>query len=151
MDSQEYIRRDIEGSDVDTRRREALDLIKSLRKHYEAPLTQLFTNYVAVLLEQYSKDKENNWHAKDAAICIVTALAVSTATAAAGATSVNQLVDLPSFIDQHIMTELNPQSQSQTHAIITADALKFLTTFRRQVIIHYSPPRAAGGCGIFIM
>jgi exportin-2 (importin alpha re-exporter) len=32
---QEYITRDIEGSDANTRRRSACELVKGLRKHYE--------------------------------------------------------------------------------------------------------------------
>jgi Cse1 len=37
-------RRDAEGSDTDTRRRAALELVKGLRKHYEARVTQLFSS-----------------------------------------------------------------------------------------------------------
>jgi len=76
MNPQEYIRRDIEGSDTDTRRRMASELIKGLRKQFELPLTQLFTAYIGTLLEQYKSNPEANWQAKDAALYLVTALTV---------------------------------------------------------------------------
>ena len=40
--AEEYIRRDIEGSDVDTRRRAACDLVKALSKSFEALKISLF-------------------------------------------------------------------------------------------------------------
>lgn len=45
---EEYIRRDIEGSDVDTRRRAACDLVKSLSRYFEPQMTQIFAQYVQV-------------------------------------------------------------------------------------------------------
>jgi len=49
--AQEYIRRDIEGSDSNTRRRSACELVKGLRKHYEEPVTQIFSAYIGAMLE----------------------------------------------------------------------------------------------------
>lgn len=50
MNPIEYIRRDIEGGDSDTRRRSAADLVKALTEQYEAQVTAMFTGYVAALL-----------------------------------------------------------------------------------------------------
>ena len=50
MNPIEYIRRDIEGGDSDTRRRSAADLVKALTEVYEAQVTAMFTGYVAALL-----------------------------------------------------------------------------------------------------
>lgn len=47
---EEYIRRDIEGSDVDTRRRAACDLIKVLGKSFEQEIEKIFGAYVRVRL-----------------------------------------------------------------------------------------------------
>lgn len=44
----EYIRRDIEGSDVDTRRKAACDLIKVLAKFLEPQIKTVFLTYVQV-------------------------------------------------------------------------------------------------------
>lgn len=51
MNPIEYIRRDIEGGDSDTRRRAAADLVKALAGAYDAELTTLCTGYVAALLQ----------------------------------------------------------------------------------------------------
>lgn len=51
MNPIEYIRRDIEGGDSDTRRRSAADLVKALTEAFETEVTALFTGYVAALLQ----------------------------------------------------------------------------------------------------
>lgn len=45
---EEYIRRDIEGSDVDTRRRAACDLVKVLSKYFEGKIMEIFGAYIQV-------------------------------------------------------------------------------------------------------
>lgn len=45
---EEYIRRDIEGSDVDTRRRAACDLVKVLGRSFEQEIEKIFGAYVRV-------------------------------------------------------------------------------------------------------
>lgn len=45
---EEYVRRDIEGSDVDTRRRAACDLVRTLALHYEDKMMNIFGQYVQV-------------------------------------------------------------------------------------------------------
>ncbi len=52
-------------------------------------------------------------------------------TAAAGATDTNQLVALPDFYARHIAPELAAADVNE-RAVIKADALKFITTFRGQ-------------------
>jgi exportin-2 (importin alpha re-exporter) len=44
----EYIRRDAEGGDSDTRRRAAAELVKSLTEKFPSQVTQLCTGYVTV-------------------------------------------------------------------------------------------------------
>ena len=58
-------------------------------------------------------------------------------TAAAGATDTNQLVALPDFYARHIAPEL-AAADANDRAIIKADALKFLTTFRGQARAWHS-------------
>lgn len=57
---EEYIRRDIEGSDVDTRRRAACDLVKALSKEFEQITMSSFGLYIKVNSNSfwitYSKD-----------------------------------------------------------------------------------------------
>lgn len=45
---EEYMRRDIEGADVDTRRRAACDLVKVLAQHFDEQVSQIFSQFVLV-------------------------------------------------------------------------------------------------------
>eukprot|EP00271_Cylindrocystis_brebissonii_P023161 TRINITY_DN9424_c0_g1_i1.p1 TRINITY_DN9424_c0_g1~~TRINITY_DN9424_c0_g1_i1.p1 ORF type:complete len:976 (+),score=170.09 TRINITY_DN9424_c0_g1_i1:234-3161(+) len=132
MNPVEYIRRDMEGSDSDTRRRMACELLKGLAAHYEQQITSLFSQHVASLLSQYAANPAENWKHKDCAIYIVVALAVRQKTVSAGATSVNQLVNIGEFFSAHILPELTAQDVND-RPVIKADALKFLTMFRSQL------------------
>lgn len=52
----EFLRRDIEGSDNDTRRRVASDLVRGLARAYGEPLTRLCLEYVQRMLGEYAAD-----------------------------------------------------------------------------------------------
>jgi exportin-2 (importin alpha re-exporter) len=53
--AEEYIRRDIEGSDVDTRRRAACDLVRVLSRYFEEKITEIFSSYVQVCMQYFSE------------------------------------------------------------------------------------------------
>uniref|UniRef100_A0A7S3VJD6 Importin N-terminal domain-containing protein n=1 Tax=Dunaliella tertiolecta TaxID=3047 RepID=A0A7S3VJD6_DUNTE len=129
MNPLEYIRRDAEGSDSDTRRRAAADLVKSLTEKFPSQVTQLFTGYVQAMLAEYAASPAANWKSKDAAIYLVLALTVKGKTASHGATSTNEFVNIQDFFGSQILPELqSPLSADQP--ILKADAIKFVTTFR---------------------
>lgn len=73
---QDYIRMDIEGSDVDTRRRTSVDFIHGLTLHFESQISAILKAYVEMLLAEYAKNKksEKGFLAKDAAMYIIIAL-----------------------------------------------------------------------------
>jgi exportin-2 (importin alpha re-exporter) len=129
-DPLEYVRQDIEGSDLDTRRRSAKELVKGLRKNYEKPATEIFGQYIQILLQQSVANPKTNWKAKDVAVFLLTAVAVSTYRVATGANSVNEMVPLMPFFQSSIMPDLQV---SGVHPILQADALKFVITFRSQI------------------
>jgi len=95
-------------------------------------VTQLFIGYVGSMLQQYGQNPEQNWKAKDCAIYLVMALTVRGKTAAQGATTTNQLVNVMDFFNQHVLPELQSQQLDQ-RPVLKADSLKYLTTFRSQV------------------
>jgi exportin-2 (importin alpha re-exporter) len=128
----EYVRRDTEGSDSDTRRRAASELVRALVEKFPQQTTELFSTYVAALLAEASTAPETAWRAKDAAIFLVSALAVRGRTAAAGATVTNQLVNLQDFYVTHVKPEL-ADADVESRPIIKADCLRFATTFRSQL------------------
>eukprot|EP00879_Flechtneria_rotunda_P024675 GHRR01026177.1.p1 GENE.GHRR01026177.1~~GHRR01026177.1.p1 ORF type:complete len:383 (+),score=119.03 GHRR01026177.1:288-1436(+) len=132
MNPIEYIRRDIEGGDSDTRRRAAADLVKALTDAFETEVTAMFTGYVTALLQEHAADPVNGWRAKDCAVYLVMAVTVKGKTGERGATTTNRLVNISDFFTQQVLPELqNPQVNERP--ILKADALKFVTTFRSQL------------------
>jgi exportin-2 (importin alpha re-exporter) len=129
---EEYIRRDLEGSDVDTRRRAACDLVKGLSRYFEAQITNIFGTYVQTMLQQYAANPTANWKKKDAAIYLVTSLATRAKTAKHGITQTNQLVDLNDFCTKYIVAELKAENVDEL-PVIKADAVKYVMTFRSQL------------------
>eukprot|EP01111_Echinosteliopsis_oligospora_P015011 TRINITY_DN5802_c0_g1_i1.p1 TRINITY_DN5802_c0_g1~~TRINITY_DN5802_c0_g1_i1.p1 ORF type:complete len:996 (-),score=247.01 TRINITY_DN5802_c0_g1_i1:79-3003(-) len=124
----EYIRRDVEGSDTDTRRRAALELVKGLRKHYESQVTTICYAHITNMLAEYTKNPAENWALKDTVIYLVSALAVRSATAAKGITTTNNLINILDFFQTQITSAL-----TSSHPILKSDALKFIATFRSQL------------------
>ncbi|XP_003485641.1 exportin-2 [Bombus impatiens] len=139
---EEYIRRDIEGSDVDTRRRAACDLVKVLSKYFEAKIMEIFGAYIQVMLQNYADKPVENWRSKDAAIYLVTSSASKAQTQKHGVTQSSELVSLPQFAMQHIEPELVKPNVNE-FSVLKADAIKFIMTFRsilpREMIIGSLP------------
>lgn len=103
---EEYTRRDIEGSDVDTRRRAACDLVNTLSQNFEQKIMQIFGQYLQVMLAKYAEQPAVHWRNKDAAMYLVTSLVSRGATQKHGVTQTSQLVSLPQFCQQHVLVEL---------------------------------------------
>ena len=74
----------------------------------------------------------SNWRAKDAAIYLVTALTVKRSATSVGATATNQLVNIVDFFNNFLLVDLQSDSR-QPVALLKADAIKFVNTFRNQV------------------
>ncbi|KAF0641152.1 hypothetical protein FPSE5266_03215 [Fusarium pseudograminearum] len=124
----EFIRRDLEGSDTDSRRRSATDFLRKLQERFEAPVTTVVSKYISHYLSQGSSD----WKAKDTAIYLFLSIAAKGAvTAAQGVKTVNPLVNVVEFFEQHIAQDLI-NSQGVEH-ISKVDAIKYLYTFRSQL------------------
>jgi len=127
----EYVRRDAEGSDSDTRRRLACELMKALVEVFQKPVTETCTRYVSAMLQEYYANPAAQWKAKDCAVYLVTALTVRGTTQAMGATKTNELVNVTEFFTTHIARDLTGEGTGSP--ILTADALRFTTTFRMQL------------------
>lgn len=123
------MRRDIEGSDVHTRRRAACDLVKTLSHNFEDKIFSIFSEYLRVLLTKYKENPQQNWRSKDTAIYLVTTLASRGSTQKHGVTQISELVPLPQFCEQEIINELERTNVNEL-PVLKADALKFLMTFR---------------------
>ncbi|KAL2612267.1 hypothetical protein R1flu_023959 [Riccia fluitans] len=129
MNHVEYIRRDMEGSDLDTRRRMACELVKGLSTHYREQVTGMFSAYIQEMLKEYTSNPAQNWKSKDCAIYLV----VSLAPRQAGVGSVgSDLVNVEQFFNSQIVPELQTPDINSL-PLLKADSLKFMTTFRSQV------------------
>ena len=64
----DYIHKDIEGSDGDTRRSAATELLRGLRSMFDEPVTRICLGTVTTLLQEYSLDPVNKWIQKDVAV-----------------------------------------------------------------------------------
>ncbi|QIX01836.1 hypothetical protein AMS68_007353 [Peltaster fructicola] len=124
----EFIRRDLEGSDEDTRRRSATNFLKRLMEQFEELVTTVVMRYVNHFLEEYAKDRKANWKAKDTAVHLFSSIAAKgTATAARGVLSVNSNVDVIDFFQTHVAESL---TKSDEHPLLQVDAIKYLYIFR---------------------
>uniref|UniRef100_A0A3P9LYL6 Exportin-2 n=1 Tax=Oryzias latipes TaxID=8090 RepID=A0A3P9LYL6_ORYLA len=130
--SEEYIRRDLEGSDIDTRRRAACDLVRCLCKFFEGPVTAIFSGYVNSMLGEYAKSPKENWKHKDAAIYLVTSLASKAQTQKHGITQANEMVNLIEFFVNHILPDLKSSNVNE-FPVLKADAIKYVMIFRSQL------------------
>jgi len=127
----EFIRRDLEGSDNDTRRRAATNFLRQLMSRFEALVTSTSQKYIEAYLQNYAQDTANNWKSKDTAVYLFTAIAAKgTATAAQGILTVNENVNILDFFTTHIAGDLQAQD---AEAILKVDAIKFLYVFRSQL------------------
>lgn len=132
-DPEEYVKRDIEGSDVDTRRRAACDLVQALCKFQEAQLIEVFGRFIGSMFEKYQADPTNNWQLKDLSIFLYSAMAIKGSTRQHGTVSVSQHVDVEKFFQENIVGELLNESKGLGPNILKADALRYITTFRNHI------------------
>ncbi|XP_066597006.1 exportin-2 isoform X2 [Prorops nasuta] len=126
---EEYIRRDIEGSDVETRRRAACDFVKVLSKYFESRIMEIFGSYIQLMLQNYAEKPAKNWRSKDAAIYLITNSASKGQTEKHGVTKSSNLVPLPQFAAQHIEPQLSKSDVNEL-PVLKADAIKFIMMFR---------------------
>ncbi|CAH9089378.1 unnamed protein product [Cuscuta epithymum] len=132
MNYVEFIRRDMEGSDLDTRRRIACELLKGVATHYKEKVTEKVSQQITNCLAMFTQNPTANWKFKDCAIYLV----VSLATKKAGGTSVStDLVNVESYFGSVIVPELQSQDVN-AFPILKAGALKFFTMFRNLIPKH---------------
>ena len=126
---EEYVRRDLEGSDVGTRRYSACNLVRGLCKFFEEEVIGIFSGYITIMLQQYAQDPVKNWKAKDAALYLITAIAMRSKTAKHGITKTSVLVNIPDILQSQCLTELQKPDLA-LQPVLRADAIRFITTFR---------------------
>ncbi|KAF8468906.1 Cse1-domain-containing protein [Kalaharituber pfeilii] len=128
----EFIRRDMDGSDNDTRRRAATDFLRQLMEQYEKSVTEVVFKYIDHYIQEYKKDPRNNWRCNDTALYLFTSIAIKGTVSAIGVTSTNLLVDVVDFFSKHVAANLVAPFDD-VQPILKVDAIKYLHTFRSQM------------------
>lgn len=134
-----YISREVEGSNSFTRRRAACNIIRALMKAFPHH-NQVFVTYVQALAADNS-----DWKKKSSLITLVTAVSLSGNTAGTqrGATTLTQVLPFMDFftgIIVPLLTPSNPMPEANSNeAILTADAIRFVTTFRIFLLKDWQP------------
>ena len=128
----EFIRRDLEGSDSDTRRRAATDFLRGLMAKFEQAVAAVVLKYVEHYLSEYTRDVSQNWKSKDTATYLYISIAAKgTITTSQGVTTINDFANVVDFFSKHIANDLI--SDDNIHPILKVDAIKYLYIFRSQI------------------
>ena len=139
---EEYLRRDLEGSDIGTRRYLACNLVRGLCKFFEGPVTAIFSGYITAMLQQYGQDPAKNWKAKDAALYLISAIATRSKTTKHGITKTSELVNVAEILQSQCLPELQKPTLTE-QAVLRADSIRYLTTFRsvlpRELLVGAMP------------
>ncbi|KAL6925754.1 hypothetical protein ACO0SA_000355 [Hanseniaspora valbyensis] len=128
----EFVRRDLEGSDIDTRRRACTDFLKVLKRKNLVELTQISVSLITNFLNLYKQDPVHNWKYKDLAIYFYLAIAVEGQVISFGCVETNAYVDVLEFFKENIAIDLS-EFDSKINPIILVDAIKYIYVFRNQV------------------
>lgn len=124
----EFIRRDLEGSDSETRRRAASDFLRELSDQFETSVTSIGMTFIDKLLRDYKSNPQQNWRSKDTAVNLYYAIAAKgTATASHGVVSVNAQVNIGDFFSQNLAADLQ---DTNAQPLLKVDAIKYLYVFR---------------------
>ncbi|QEU58779.1 Cse1 [Kluyveromyces lactis] len=126
----EYIRRDLEGSDSDTRRRACTDFLKELKEKNESLVTNVVMIHIKTFFEEYNNNQILNWKHKDLCMYLFTSLAINGKVTNAGVTSTNVMLDVVEFFKSDVVPDLLNQ---QAHPILRVDAIKYVYVFRNQL------------------
>lgn len=127
----EYTRRDLEGSDVDSRRRAATDFLRALKESNENLTTSIMMSYINHYLSLYNENPRENWKFKDISIYLFCSIASKgSITTSAGITSTNLLVDVIKFFGDFIYPDLVGEVSSP---ILKVDSIKYIYIFRNQL------------------
>ncbi|KAI6351579.1 hypothetical protein MCOR25_009849 [Pyricularia grisea] len=122
----EFIRRDLEGSDSDSRRRAATDFLRRLQENDDKLVTEVVGQYINHYLGQA------DWKSKDTAVYLYLSIAAKGAvTAARGVQTVNPHVNVVDFFQQHIAGDLI--KDEGVEPISKVNAIKYLHNFRSQL------------------
>ena len=128
----DYIHRDLEGSDSDTRKRCAMELVRALLKFFAVQTSALCKGYINHMLQQYTATGFKDWKSKDAALNLVLGVSLSSGSSivqGASVSSINSNMDVLDIFSTHVLPELHDPAVN-SRPIVKADAVKLVCIFR---------------------
>eukprot|EP01039_Chlorochromonas_danica_P003040 gene3040-3317_t len=147
----DYIHKDFEGSDADTRRRSAIELTRSLMKFFAPAVTALGMQYFKFLMAKYGSS-QREYAAKDAALHLLLAIALKGSSSQAGQGSgsgdINPSIPVLALLEEHVLPDLQKAVASGKTGrlgehLINADCVKLICIFRahlsRSILVSLLP------------
>lgn len=128
----EFFKRDIEGSDLETRRRGATDFVRALCKQFEPQVFTILSDSITTFLNEYAQDPVRNFTKKDVVYFLVSAMAARGTTTRYGSVTTSQLIDVSNFYTQYVREDLI-EGGPDDRPLLRGDALKYLVLFRSKL------------------
>ncbi|CAD7949735.1 unnamed protein product [Amoebophrya sp. A120] len=131
----DFIQRDIEEADQDTRRKTAIELVKALMRFQESNVTNILMTHVRQLLNNGAQtatgSNAERCLSKESCIYVVMAMAIKGGTKQQGCTLVNAQVPFQQYFDQEVKTILQSNVDTESDfPPLRAACLKYVTQFR---------------------
>ena len=128
----EFIRRDLEGADSESRRRSATDFLRQLMAQFEQLVAKIVFRYIEHFLSEYRRDQSAKWKLKNVAVYLFSSIAVKgTVTTSQGALSTNEFVNVIDFFEKNVAQDL--LSAAGIEPMLRMEAIKYLYLFRSQI------------------
>ncbi|KAG4306464.1 hypothetical protein PORY_000452 [Pneumocystis oryctolagi] len=128
----EFVKRDLEEFDGNTRRKAISNLVRGLTEQFESDVVPIVSNYINHYLIEFQKDKKKNWGAKITAIYLFFSIAIKGSVNKLGVTSVSTMVNVIDFFSQNILQDLN-SSVEEIHPMLKVVLIKYIYIFRNQL------------------
>lgn len=132
-DPREFVARDVEGADQETRRRSAIELLRAMRRHHDVKVSEVVVAYTSQLLEQAKvASPDQATLCKDACMHLVMSLA---GCISPKNNNGHNIGIIEQFFNSQVAPELNAEPVTDK-VVLRASCLKFVTVLRAQIPAH---------------
>lgn len=130
-DPSEFVLSDMEGSDADSRRKRAQELLGAMCRQFEVQTTAICSEHVGGMLSRYASDPSGQWKMKDVAVHLMLGVAIKAESAQFGVSQLNEGVSVMDFFSQHVLPELR-EADMTVRPMVKATSIKYVSIFRNQ-------------------
>ncbi|KAG5473335.1 hypothetical protein CUR178_03255 [Leishmania enriettii] len=132
-DPDEYIKRNMEGSNFHTRRRAAVELVRALLLYLPEVARPLLAEVTTTLLQTAHGD----WRAADTAIYLAFVLVVDgqlvNTQRGVTAQQLSEIIPVAQILDGHVFPEIRCDLSAQSPGIVKADCMLVVAAFRHLI------------------